>query len=159
MCCQDSTSKPLVIPLYTGDSAVFCIQLFASRGSSHCKHDVGALSWLNAETVERAITHLFGKLVRCSAHGRSFKRLWYKLNIRSSVQCWNRDVQFLIMYTVNNTNFFDFGVDAGDTQLMVDGISIRFLQLLRPIQLFERFQRTLFVSQLCILSPICKTHL
>ena len=55
------------------------------------------------------------------------------------------------MYTVNNTNFFDFGVDAGDAQLMVDGISIGFLQLLTPIQLFERFQRTLFVSQLCIL--------
>ena len=54
------------------------------------------------------------------------------------------------MYTVNNTNFFDFGVDAGDAQLMVNGISIGVLQLLRPIRLFERFQRTLFVSQLCI---------
>ena len=75
---------------------LFCVRLFALRASSHCKHDVGALSWLNAKTVERVPTLLFDRLVRCSAHGRSFERLWYKLNIRSSVQCWNRDVQFLI---------------------------------------------------------------
>ena len=37
VCRQDSTSKPLVI--------LFCVQLFASRASSRCKHDVGALSW------------------------------------------------------------------------------------------------------------------
>ena len=35
---------------------LFCVQLFASRALSHCKHDVGALSWLNAETIERAPT-------------------------------------------------------------------------------------------------------
>ena len=41
-----------------GDSVVryFCVQLFALRASSRCKHDVGALSWLNVETVERAPT-------------------------------------------------------------------------------------------------------
>ena len=47
---------------------LFCVQLFASRVSSCCKHDVGALSWLNAETVKKAPTPLFGRLVRCSAH-------------------------------------------------------------------------------------------
>ena len=46
MCHQDSTLKPLVIKLY--------VILFALRASSRCKHDVGALSWLNAETVEIA---------------------------------------------------------------------------------------------------------
>ena len=70
MCRQDSTSKLLVIPLY-----VICVQLFASRASSRCKHDVGALSWLNAETVERAPTPFFGRLVRCSPHGPFFGRL------------------------------------------------------------------------------------
>ena len=40
---------------------------------------MGALSWLNVETAERALTTLFvfGKFVRCSAHGHSFARLWY----------------------------------------------------------------------------------
>ena len=47
------------------------VQLFASRASSYCKHDMGALSWLNAE---RAPTPLFGRLVKCSAHGLSFTR-------------------------------------------------------------------------------------
>ena len=51
---------------------LFCVQLFASRALSHCKHDMGALSCLNAETIERAPTPLFGRLVRCSTHGRSF---------------------------------------------------------------------------------------
>ena len=67
----DSTLKPLVTPL-------FCVQLFVSRVSSHCKHDVGALSRLNVETVERAPTPLIGRLVRCSACGPFFGRLWYK---------------------------------------------------------------------------------
>ena len=56
------------------------------------------------------------------------------------------------MYTVNNTNFFDFGVDAGDAQLMVEEARTSgFSQLLTPIQFFERYQYQLFVSQLCIL--------
>ena len=69
VCRQDSTLKLLVIPLY--------VILFASRALSSCKHDVGTLSWLNAETVERAPTPLFGRLVRCSAHGPFFGRLRY----------------------------------------------------------------------------------
>ena len=56
-----------------GDSIV---QLFALRVLSHCKHDVGVLSCLNVETVERVPTPLFGRLVRCSAHGPFFGRLW-----------------------------------------------------------------------------------
>ena len=51
--------------------------LFASRASNHWKHDMGALSWLNAETHKRVPTPLFGRLVRCSAHGHSFVTLWY----------------------------------------------------------------------------------
>ena len=38
--------------------------LFASRALIHGKHDVGALSWLNAETLKRVPTSLFGRLVR-----------------------------------------------------------------------------------------------
>ena len=50
------------------------VQLFALRASSYRKHDMGGLSWLNAETFERAPTPLFGRLVKCSAHGCSFTR-------------------------------------------------------------------------------------
>ena len=39
------------------------------------KHDVGALSWLNAETVETVPTPFFGRLERCSAQGSFFVRL------------------------------------------------------------------------------------
>ena len=60
------------------DSVVrYFVSNFASRASSRCKHDVGTLSWLNAETVKRAPTPLFGRLVRCSTHGPFFARLWY----------------------------------------------------------------------------------
>ena len=72
VCCQDSTLKPLVISLYVILCAIICFE-----GSSCCKHDVGALSWLNAETVERAPTPHFGRLVKCSTHGPFFTRLWY----------------------------------------------------------------------------------
>ena len=39
---------------------------------------MGALSRLNAETLERAPTPLFGEKVRCSAHGRTFARVRYQ---------------------------------------------------------------------------------
>ena len=68
---------------------LFCVQLFASR--SRCKHDVGALSWLNAETVERAPTPLFGRLVRCSAHGPFFARL----RVYQSAEIHNCYMQFM----------------------------------------------------------------
>ena len=54
------------------------------------------------------------------------------------------------MYTVNYTNFFDFGVDAGDAQL--EGFFAS-LDLPVPIRFFERQEYFLNVSQLCILSP------
>ena len=54
------------------------------------------------------------------------------------------------MYTVNYTNFFDFGVDAGDDRLQ--GFIAPF-GLLLPIRFFKRPQHFLIVSQLCILSP------
>ena len=38
---------------------------------------MGTLSWLNVATLVRVHTLLFGRLVRCSAHGRSFVRLQY----------------------------------------------------------------------------------
>ena len=54
------------------------------------------------------------------------------------------------MYTVNYTNFFDFGVDAGDDQLER---LVASLDLPIAIRFFERPQNFLSVSQLCILSP------
>ena len=65
----------------TGGSIVF-LQLFAFRALSQCKHDMGALLWLNAETLEIAPAPLFDRLVRFSAHERSFVRLRYMINIQ-----------------------------------------------------------------------------
>ena len=92
------------------------------------------------------------------------------------------------MYTVNYTNFFDFGVSSGDAQLKeryLDGSSSsgaqlewcldgsgsgdaqleRYLDgssppiiLSTPIQLFGTTQDTLVVSQLCILSLTYRDH-
>ena len=53
------------------------------------------------------------------------------------------------MYTVNYTNFFDFGVDMGDDQLnRIDDGSSPPINLSTPIQFFGRTQHNLFVSQL-----------
>ena len=46
------------------------------------KAKVGTLSRLNVETLERASTPLFGETkVRCSAHGRTFARVRYTLDL------------------------------------------------------------------------------
>ena len=52
--------------------------IFASRASSHCKHEIGTLLWLKAETFERVPNPLFSRIVRCSARGCSFTRLRIK---------------------------------------------------------------------------------
>ena len=63
------------------------------------------------------------------------------------------------MYTVNDTNFFDFGVNTDDVQLnRIDDGSSPPINLSIPIQFFGRTQHTLFVSQLCILSLAYKEH-
>ena len=53
------------------------------------------------------------------------------------------------LYTVNNTDLFDFGVNAGDTQLemILNGNSPP-INLSAPIQFFGRTQHTIFVSRL-----------
>ena len=68
------------------------------------------------------------------------------------------------VFTVNYTNFFDFGVDVGDTQLerLLDGSSPS-INLSTPIQFFGRTQHTLFVSQLYLHTGIihddgCSIH-
>ena len=43
--------------------------------SSRCIHDMGTLSWLNAETLKRVPTPLVGRLVRCSAYGRDYSKI------------------------------------------------------------------------------------
>ena len=58
------------------------------------------------------------------------------------------------MYTVNNNNLFDFGVNASDAQLeSIDDGSSPPISLSIPIRFFERSQSTLYVSWLCIMSP------
>ena len=39
--------------------------------------DMGTLSWLNVETLERSAHTLFSRLVKCSARGYSFAKLLY----------------------------------------------------------------------------------
>ena len=70
---QDLTLKPRAALLYGIVCPVICFEAIESR----CKHDMDALSWLSVETLERAVTPLIHKLVRCSAHGCSFARLQY----------------------------------------------------------------------------------
>jgi len=53
------------------------------------------------------------------------------------------------MHTVDYTNFFDFGVDTGDDQLIAD-LPSRFVFAGIPILFFERSQLSFNVSQLCI---------
>ena len=52
-----TVSVPLTLKLLV---VLLFVQIFASRALSHCKHDMGALSWLNAETLERVPTMLSG---------------------------------------------------------------------------------------------------
>ena len=63
------------------------------------------------------------------------------------------------MYTVDYTNFFDFGVSSGDTQLeRTDDGSSHPMNLSTPIQFFGTTQDTLLVSQLCTLSVTYRDH-
>ena len=77
-------TQSIIESWYSGIILLCCctllfVQLLTSRASSWCKHDKGALLWLNVETPKRTPIILFGQLVRCSTHGRSFARLWYKV--------------------------------------------------------------------------------
>ena len=56
------------------------------------------------------------------------------------------------LYTVNNTNFYPFGVDVGDAQLQtaLDGSSPTIF-LSTPFRFFETPESILYVSQLYIL--------
>ena len=83
MCRQDLISKQLAAQLYV------IVQLFALGVPSRCKHDMGALSWLNTETLERVPTPFFDKLVKCSAHGYCFMRLHGVcfISVRSYIFC------------------------------------------------------------------------
>ena len=80
---------------------------------------LGALSWLNAETVERAPTPLFGKLVRCSAMGLFFRETTV-LSLRITVRVFtNLSFQHSVPLTQRaNTlaidrEIFSGSVDAG----------------------------------------------
>ena len=54
LCHQDSTSNLVVVPLYVTACPIICF-----KASSHCKCDIDALLWLNAETLERVPTPPF----------------------------------------------------------------------------------------------------
>ena len=82
-----------------------------SRASNHGKHDMGALSMLNAETLKRVPSPLFGRLVRCSAHGHLCETMVYictMLDVQiihaNSLQCtfsgWERVVNIMFCFTM-----------------------------------------------------------
>ena len=56
LCHQDSTSNLVVVPLYVTVCPIICF-----KASSHCKRDIDALLWLNAEMLERVPIPLFVK--------------------------------------------------------------------------------------------------
>ena len=68
VCRQDSTSKPLVVPLY-----VIVCELFASRASSRGKHDMGVLSYGKCGNTHKN-AHPTSLWQTCFALGRSFAR-------------------------------------------------------------------------------------
>ena len=83
--CRSECCVPSGLDFEAAGGSVVCYYCFVLRASSHCKHDMGALSWLNAEAFERAPIPLFGRLVRCSTHGLSFTRLWYYEVLKTQV--------------------------------------------------------------------------
>ena len=56
-CCMCAIRTPLQSH-WRFRCTLLSVQLFASRASSCCKHDMGALSWLNVKTLKRAPTSL-----------------------------------------------------------------------------------------------------
>ena len=76
VCHQDSTSKPLVVLLSVTACPITCFEGIESLINMTWRQD-GRTFVVECETLERAPTPLFGILVRCSAHGCFFARLWY----------------------------------------------------------------------------------
>ena len=110
-----------------GDYVVryFVYNYLLSGASSHCKHDVGALLWLNAEAVERAPTPLFGRLVRCSASGRFFARLRYicvgyileGVSLASRFSCIGAEKCTLFAHTQFSQDFWNLETSLKSTLL------------------------------------------
>ena len=77
VCCQNFTLKLLVDLLY-----IMCFKGIVSLLTWH-EHS----SWLNVEALERTLTTLFGRPVRCSTHGHSFVELHVLSTNRYSQHC------------------------------------------------------------------------
>ena len=69
VCCQDLTSKPPSAPLYL----TVCVRRPRVAGNMTWALFRG---YMRKHVLERVPTPLFGRLVRCSANGRSFTRPW-----------------------------------------------------------------------------------
>ena len=63
--CHSECCVPSGLNFEDAGSYVVLFFVFALGTLSHCKYDMGALSWSNVETVVRVPTPLFGRLVRC----------------------------------------------------------------------------------------------
>ena len=107
----------------------------------------------NAVHKARISYQFFTEPVRPGCYNRAI--ILCESNNKWLILCCKQCVLHLIMYTVNNTKFFDYGVDAGDAQLDVR-VGFRLFLLSMPIQFYETPQRELFVSHLCTLSPTCR---
>ena len=79
------------------------VQLFASRALNCWKHEMGALS-MPKHSKERRLP--FGRLVRCSAHGCYFARLWYTEHWRMKIPDMHVNSNILCSFLV----FRHFGV-------------------------------------------------
>ena len=88
-CCVPFTLKPLVALLF--------VQVFALRALSRCKHDMGTLSWINAERVSTpSLT-----IVRCTAHGRSFVSLRYSSSISYMLSLYETVTSISDIYAIS----------------------------------------------------------
>ena len=115
--CRSECCVPSGLDFEAADCTLYCVQLFASRASYRCKHDAGALSWLNVETVNsRKSAHppLWQTCKVLRAHERSFGRLRYsydqpfsktrspeifRMSIQyfcSSLHAWSRNAEKLL---------------------------------------------------------------
>ena len=75
--------------------------------AAHHHLDMGALSLLNGETFERMPTPLFDRLLRCSALGHFFARLWYIYAYISCVEV------FATRIKIKSSNQSPFWADPG----------------------------------------------
>ena len=114
------------------------VQLFALRSLNYCKHDMDETSKVHPP--------LFGRHVRCSAHGYSFMRLWYILDSAYLFHCATVNTIFSSHYAVPTltvtliTNITRFPNVAPYNTLTLNCTATSRVEGVGPVALPKRFQ-------------------